>query len=111
PLIFLVTFFINRYQAPAISKSSFEEITSSQSVPFRRAKLALIGIAASISMAGEMGYIIFSSPMWQQIDVHLSASEAVQALSIFTATYTLGRLVTAFISLRLQPDVVISYHF
>ena len=62
-------------------------------------------------MAAEMGYIIFSSAMWQHLEIQLHADEAAYILSILTATYTAGRLASALISLKVPPDFIISYHY
>ena len=121
PLVLLATFFFHRY-TPTLkdagagggppSKSSFEEIASSSSktTKRRKTKLALLAVSASLSMAAEMGYAIFSSALWQQLEV-LTAPEAVSALAVFTSAYTASRLLTAAISLWLRPDTILSYHY
>ena len=120
PLVLLATFFFHRYtptpkDASGLpSKSSFEEIASSScsktTTKRRKTKLALLAVSASLSMAAEMGYAIFSSALWQQLEV-LTAPEAVSALAVFTSAYTASRLLTAAISLWLRPDTILSYHY
>ncbi|KAH9387962.1 hypothetical protein TYRP_009162 [Tyrophagus putrescentiae] len=121
PLVLLATFFFHRYTptpkdaSGPPSKSSFEEIASSSCSKTttqrrRKTKLALLAVSASLSMAAEMGYAIFSSALWQQLEV-LTAPEAVSALAVFTSAYTASRLLTAAISLWLRPDTILSYHY
>lgn len=119
PLILLVTFFINRYQVKndIQDSPSTEEIATvspkveeTRHVKNRKMKLFLLGVSASFSMAAEMGYIAFSSALWQELGV-MNAPDAARALSVFTAAYTGSRLVAVLVSLKLRPDIILGYHY
>ena len=49
--------------------------------------------------------------MYQYLEIKLTADEAARVLAVLSATYTFGRLTTAFISLKLRIDVIIVYHY
>lgn len=49
--------------------------------------------------------------MFQFLDISLPADESARVQSLLSAAYTFGRLLTAFISIKLQPDVIILYHY
>ena len=92
-----------------VSQSSSSEIAAS--IPNRTAKLILTGLCLAIYAAAEFGHFSFSTSMFQYLEIGLSASQSAMVTSILSATFTLGRLLTAFISIRLQPDLIISYHY
>ena len=49
--------------------------------------------------------------MFQYMDINLSASASAHVTSVLSLFYTIGPLVTAFISLKLKPDTIVLYHF
>lgn len=83
------------------------------SMPFRLVKLALCGLCLSCYATGELGWFGFSSAMYQYLpDLdEMDATKAAHVQSVLSATFTSGRLLTAFITLRLVPDVIITYHY
>jgi len=70
-----------------------------------------MALCLAIYDAAEINYFYFSPTMFQFLDIHLSAEEAAYVSSVLSAAYTFGRLCTAFISIKLRPDVIIGYHF
>lgn len=48
--------------------------------------------------------------MFQYIDIKLDATSAALMQSYCSSTFTLGRLITAFIATRILPDIIITYH-
>ena len=80
-------------------------------IPNRRAKLLLCGLVLATYGTVEIGHFSFSAALFQQLPVGLSAATAAHLLGVLSATYALGRLASAFISLRLQPDTILWYHF
>lgn len=49
--------------------------------------------------------------MWQNLPILLSPSEAAHVQTVLSITYTLGPAVTAFVALKVSPDIIVSYHF
>ncbi len=80
-------------------------------ISFRKTKLALLGICVATYVACEFGYVAFSISMYQYLPIHLSAPLSARVQSIMCTTFTLGRLLTAFISLKLKPDLILAYHY
>lgn len=122
PIIFLVNFLLCRYEQHDSSKLAPEEDDSAtidlpsedkdfSSIPNRTWKIALISASASTYIAAELGYFAFVTSMYQKLDIQLAASTATQVQSIMFATYTMGRLLSAFISLKVKPDIILAYHF
>lgn len=97
----------------------FEEVDSTVEasdrlhVPHRRLKLLLMALCLATYDAAEIAYFYFSPTMFQFMKdgVSLSAEESAHVLSVLSAAYTCGRLATAFIAIKIKPDVIISYHF
>lgn len=65
----------------------------------------------AFSSSAEIGYMSFSTAMFQYLEIDLSAGQAAYVLSILSTAATVGRLLTAIISIRLKPDLVVSVHF
>lgn len=82
-----------------------------EKIPYRNTKLVLMGMCLGTFLAGEMGFQTFSPSMLQYLPIKMNASTAAHALSIMSATFTIGRLMTAFISLKVGIDVILAYHF
>ena len=74
-------------------------------------KLAIIGICISTYGTAQFTYMYFSASLLQYMDIKFSPSEANQVLALVSITYTLGRLLTAFITLKVKVDFVIVYHY
>ena len=82
--------------------------------PYRKTKLFLCGLCLATYGTVETGHFSFSTALLQHLDnksSSLSAASAAHVMSILSATYTLGRFTSAFISITIQPDVIISFHF
>ena len=123
-LLFLVLLFTVPYRRPAdrvgggVSRSSSSSSTTDDEkrsqklkVTHRTAKVALCGLCMAFSSSAEIGYMSFSTAMFQYLEIDLSAGQAAYVLSILSTAATVGRLLTAIISIRLKPDLVVSVHF
>lgn len=82
-----------------------------ENVPWRKTKLVLCGICLAAYFSAENGYFYYCTAMFQYLEIQLTAVEATQVTSVLALSYTIGPLVTAFVSLKLTPDYIISYHF
>lgn len=82
-----------------------------EKIPYRTTKLVLMGMCLGTFLAGEMGFQTFCPSMLQYLPIKMTASRAAHALSIMSATFTIGRLATAFISLKVPIDIILAYHF
>ena len=93
------------------AETSIHVVLVSQ-VSNRRIKLFLMALCLAMYDAAEIAYFYFSPSMFQWMKpIEMPADEAAHVASILSAAYTIGRLCTAFISIKLKPDVIISYHF
>ena len=90
----------------AISPTPRETVVSR-----RKLKLILAALFLATYDGAEIGYFYYSPTMLQYMDIKLTASVAAHVSSVLSAAYTSGRLLTAFISLKLKPDIIVSYHF
>lgn len=121
PIIFFLLFFIRPYE----KSTEFQEVVTTDSprtisetpdrlhIPLRPLKLLLMALCLATYDAAEIAYFYFSPTMFQFMTdgVAMSAEDAAHVLSVLSAAYTAGRLVTAFVAIKLKPDVIISYHF
>ena len=120
PIIFLILFIIRRYrksgdfddehdseEIQTVTGVSSNHISEYQSL--RKFKLILVALLLGTYDAAELGYFYYSPTMLQHLSIE--PSEAAHVLSVLSAAYTIGRLVTAFISLKLTPDIIMTYHF
>ncbi|KAI2805923.1 hypothetical protein BLOT_004933 [Blomia tropicalis] len=116
PIIFLILFLIRPYTKNNEINHTLDEVqpqlenVNRRSESKRALKLIMVAICLGTYDAAEIGYFFFSPSMFQYSKV-LSAEEGAHVLSVLSAAYTIGRLVTAFISIKIRPDVIISYHF
>lgn len=83
----------------------------STQIPFRATKLALCGLCMAAYFTGESGYFPYSSSMLQYMEIRFSAPEASTVTSILSLTFTIGPLITALVSLKMQIDNIVSYHY
>ena len=102
-----------RYKAPQEIAATSEkaDVPNVKPIPYRNAKLAMIGVSIAAYAAFEYGWFSFATAMYQYLEIKMDATTATHMQSVVSATYTLGRLTTAFITIKLVPDVIISYHF
>lgn len=115
---------ISQEKILTVSTTSLEK-----KVPWRKTKLILCGICLAAYFSAENGYFYYCKLNWnifktfsllffhpgtamlQYLEIHLTAVEATKVTSVLSLAYTIGPLVTAIVSLKLQPDHIISYHF
>lgn len=110
----VLLFIFRRYKPTVLGKEAFAEEAAAKvdptTVKNRGLKLAICGLCLASYSAVETGWFSFSSSMLQYIDIRMDASKAAFVQSVCSATFTLGRLVTAFIATRLLPDIIVAYH-
>ncbi|OTF79734.1 hypothetical protein BLA29_005511, partial [Euroglyphus maynei] len=120
PIIMFAMFFFRRYKKidrPSsivlYSKNDEENVTKTcNSVKYRNVKLILIGLMLAAYMGAEMAYNDYSDTMFQywQPD-HLTGTESATVMACLCTGCTIGSLITAIISLRVKPNIIIAYHF
>ncbi|KAI7688453.1 hypothetical protein SSS_08175 [Sarcoptes scabiei] len=139
PIVLFILFVANRYQRPKSRiENSFEQSSSDSRIinttinsdetiqanlvdpnyhgriskTYRRSKLLLIALFLGVYDAAEIGYFYYSPTMFQffEIQPKIQAVDAAHLLAILSASYTFGRFFTAFIALKLKPDLILSYH-
>ena len=117
-------FFIKRYKIPErktqTSSEKFESnlgITGNTSQPAveisprtRKILITLVALSLSSYAGLETNFFNYSSTYYQYLPIDLSAAKAAEVMSIMTATYALGRGVSAYISSKLSAEVMITYH-
>lgn len=105
-------FFASRYEKKTVLKTEENLVDGENAViPWRKAKLAIMAFCVATYVASEFGYVAFSTAMYQYLDIHLSAPLSARVQSIMSTSFTLGRLITAFISLKVKPDIILCYHY
>lgn len=131
PIVFLVMYYVQPYRRPEPSAAaagpqeakvnlrrvSVVSVVTAPSpnqidpstVRHRLAKLTLAGLAFAAYVGFEANYFFFSSTMWQKVAL-MEAPEAAKLSSILSSAYALGRLLTAAISIKVKPDVFVTYH-
>jgi fucose permease len=72
--------------------------------------IVLIAMSQTFYFAIESGFFGSSSTYFQFIPIHVSAQEGADLLTVMTTTYTVGRLVSVYISTKLKPQVMLAYH-
>lgn len=88
-----------------------DQTPSVSMMPFRFVKLAMGGVCLATYATSELCWFGFSSALYQYLPITLDASTAAHMQSILSATFTSGRLLTAFLTLKLKPDTIIAYHY
>lgn len=75
-------------------------------------KILIVLVALSLNAANgiSFGHIFYSSTYYQYLSVGISASKAAQILSVMSLTFTLGRLVSVFVAIKVNTDIMIAYH-
>lgn len=126
--LLLITYFTNRYEPPSKTTDQqvattenfsqekegqviLEEEPEKEEVSNRILKLSLCAFLLAIYGSAELGWFNFATTMWQYLEIHLDAPTAAQAQSILSGAYAFGRLLSAFISIKVVPQIVLSYHF
>ena len=69
-------------------------------------------LALSLSSFGgmEVAHLSYAPTYYQDLPIHLSAQKAAEVMSVVSASLTFGKLVTAFISIRVKSEIIIAYH-
>jgi len=122
PSIWLLLFFTHRYRIIVVDSSNVKEVEAAHAaraaqreaikqIPYRKTKLLLCGVASGIYSSIESGWFNFSITMFQYLPITLDAKTAAHLMSILAASYTVGRLVTAFILFFVVPDIILAYHY
>ena len=107
-------FLIKKYRPSiAVDKNESSDETKPEllSKKVKYSLIALIGINLSTYAGMEMCHFSYLSAYYQDLPIHLSAAKAAEILSVLSATLTLGKLVSAFISIKVKPEIMISYHY
>ncbi|KAI2800220.1 major facilitator super [Blomia tropicalis] len=119
PVVLSILYVKNRYQY-VVNKNDETESNSNEQqqktkrqnkIAWRKTKLLISGLALAIVVAAKIGYVTYSSAMFQYMEIKLSASQSAHVMTTFTALYTIGPLITAFVSIKLRPDHILSYHY
>lgn len=79
-------------------------------VRYRFLKLSLCAVAIGAYASVDVTYFYFSSQYMQHLSDPMSASQAASLVSLLSAAYSLGRLVAAGVSVKLQPGMIVAYH-
>lgn len=121
PVLFLVMFFVKRYEPPENRKQMVESFAlesadhkkpySVSMIKYRGLKLTLMAFCLAPYSAFEFAYFYFSPSLWQHLSIHMTPNQAAHVLSVMSTAYTLGRLFTAFISIRVSSDIILAYHY
>ncbi|OTF75103.1 hypothetical protein BLA29_002080 [Euroglyphus maynei] len=116
-IILLILFIVRRYKKSVDETSSIDkdnESNSKQSLPtilHPKVKLIMMALLFAFYTCAEQGYFFYSDTMFQYWKPVMTSSKSATVLATLAATYTIGRLLTAFISMRLKPDLIIVYHY
>lgn len=84
---------------------------STNVIKHRMVKLVLLAICLSAYGNGELTWFNFFTSMIEFMHIGFDASSATYLLACMSATFTVGRLINAFIALKIKSDYVLSYHF
>ncbi|CAG2172570.1 unnamed protein product [Oppiella nova] len=119
-------FVVKRYKEPEIrtTESIDYNLEATKSVqlepgalqilePSRKTKIiivALIALSLNSYSGFEMTYFQNSSTYYQYLPIRISAQKAADIYTLMTSTYTAGRLFAAYISSKLKPETMITYH-
>ena len=120
----LVMFFVKRYKLPqnepqttddtknAIITNKEIHIPMEQSPRTRKMLIALYALFLGLYSSIESVYFALSPTYFQYLpNVVISAQKAADIMIVMTITYTLGRFLSAFISIKLKAEVMLTYHF
>ena len=76
----------------------------------RNIVVVLVALSLNAANGISFGHIFYSSTYYQYLSVGISASKAAQILSVMSATFTIGRLVSVFVAIKVKTDIMIAYH-
>ena len=120
----LVMFFVKRYKPPQTESQTMDEknnvlITDPNTVQApmeqspRTRKLLIALFALMLNSYSSLETVYFgTAPTYLQYLPHvvISAEKAAEIMMVLSIFYTLGRLLSAFISMKVKPEVMLSYH-
>jgi len=117
PIALLALFVVKRYRAPQnddkseITHKSDEPVVEIHMSSTDRILLIIIMSITFISYSGlELMHFTYSSTYYQYNgSSKLSASTATKILSLMSATFTAGRLLSAVIAIKLNSQIMIGY--
>ena len=120
----LVMFFFKRYKPPQTESQTTDDKQDvviidkketqapiEQSPRTRKLLIALYTLFLGLYASIESVYDGLSPTVFQYLpNVVISAPKAAEITIVLAITYTLGRFLSAFISLKLKAEVMITYH-
>lgn len=129
PILLMVMFLLKRYREPGpefTKKLSqqlerppkrIQAIEGSQAVIIEKSpkvKWTLIALTSlSLSTIGgfELIHFYYCSTYIQFLPIHLSVKKAADIMSLMSTTYTIAKLVSALIAIKVKAEIMIIYHF
>ena len=120
----LFMFFVKRYEEPQTESQTTDDnqnvvISDTKTVQTpiepsprtRKILIALFALIICLYSCLEAVYFALCPTYFQYLtNVVISAEKAADIMIVMLITYTLGRLVSAFISIKLKPEVMMTYH-
>ena len=124
PVIMLVMFFVKRYKIPETDSPTTDEKNNvvlvddphATQIPLeqspRTRKVLIVLFALMLNSYGfENIYFLTVATYLQYLpNVVISASKAAEIMITLSITYTVGRLISAFIAAKVRAEVMITYH-
>ena len=114
PIVLLIMYFVRKYKPP--HNDLDKELCDGMELPSRVLSpkikyiiIALLALSSSTFAGMEMAFIAYSSAYYQVI--HFSVQTAAELNSVMSATLTAGKLVSAFISIKLKPEIIVAYSY
>lgn len=103
-------------QSSDIKNYSSENCSSKTNLvdsPTKHRKLLIILTAICLSTYGalELTYFQYSSTYCQYFGLRITAPNAAIIMSAMAGSYTAGRCLSAFIAIKVKPEIMIIYHF
>ncbi|XP_054166829.1 sodium-dependent glucose transporter 1A-like [Oppia nitens] len=133
PVVLLFMFFIKQYKNPEERlkrKNSSESLLSNEGIDdqtvyseqedeslemlytsrTRTFLVILFSLLIAIYSSIEIAHFSYSSTYYQFIPLHVSAKTTAEILSVMSTSYTVGRCISAFVAIKVGPQVMIVYH-
>jgi len=127
--MFLIMFLLKRYVPPKEQLKNKEQLNQSSDIknyssencssktnlvdsPTRHRKLLIILTAFCLSTYGalELTHFQYSSTYYQYFGLKITAPTAARIMSAMAACFTIGRCLSAFIAIKVKPEIMIIYH-
>ncbi|CAG2103941.1 unnamed protein product [Medioppia subpectinata] len=134
PLVFLIMYFVRKYKSPderlkrkdssenllandelddnhhSVESEPRDETPGASTARKNAVLIALFSLFLAMYSSLEIAHFNYSPTYYQYTALRLSAQTAASILSTMCTSYTVGRCLSAFVALRVGPDVMISYH-